>query len=170
MGEATATFFETDRGHEDPLVETVSCLVTCGASEPQKMLKSCQVRSKQSQTLHLHAFGTSNKLRKVIQVYGMQYQWKVFLGFLQQGSAAAGGSLAVHSHHAALWEHWKPGWGPNPEVFQCFERFLASNNWLSEVVCVLCWIFLYFFWTSSCSCQRPLRHFQGCIETNDKGT
>jgi len=45
----------------------------------------------------------------------MRCQWKAFLGFFQQGSAAAGGSVAVHSHHAALWEYWKPGWGPNPQ-------------------------------------------------------
>ena len=61
-----------------------------------------------------------------------------------------------------------------PKMIQCFGRFLEAHSWLeivgSEVVCVFCWIFLYFFWSSSCSCQRPLRHLQGCIETDDKGT
>eukprot|EP00435_Cladocopium_sp_Y103_P029040 s1775_g7.t1 len=34
---------------------------------------------------------------------------------------------------------------------------LLSGSFGSLVVCALCWIFLYFFWSSSCSCQRPLR-------------
>lgn len=34
---------------------------------------------------------------------------------------------------------------------------LVSGSFGSLVVCALCWIFLYFFWSSSCSCQRPLR-------------
>jgi len=42
-------------------------------------------------------------------------------------------------------------------ALQFIRIMLLSGSIGSLVVCVFCWIFLYFFWSSSCSCQRPLR-------------
>ena len=135
------------------------------------MLKFCEVRPRQSQKLHLVPQINCARWSKcrVCVASG-----KLSLGFfskVRQQPVAALQFIRIMLLSGSI---GSLAGAQIPKMIQCFGRFLEAHSWLeivgSEVVCVFCWIFLYFFWSSSCSCQRPLRHLQGCIETDDKGT